>query len=26
VRNNGRYCKIYKQVGHIEQQCMNKKS
>jgi hypothetical protein len=26
VRNNGRYCKSCKQVGHIEQQCMNKKS
>jgi hypothetical protein len=25
VRNNGRYCKSCKQVGHIEQQCMNKK-
>jgi hypothetical protein len=24
VRNNGRYCKSCKQVGHIEQQCMNK--
>jgi hypothetical protein len=24
VRNNGQYCKSYKQVGHIEQQCMNK--
>jgi hypothetical protein len=24
VRNNGRYCKNCKQVGHIEQQCMNK--
>jgi hypothetical protein len=23
VRNNGRYCKSCKQVGHIEQQCMN---
>jgi hypothetical protein len=26
VRNNGWYCKSCKQVGHIEQQCMNKKS
>lgn len=26
VRNNGRYCKSCKQVGHLEQQCMNKKS
>jgi hypothetical protein len=25
MRNNGRYCKSCKQVGHIEQQCMNKK-
>jgi hypothetical protein len=25
VRNNGRYCKACKQVGHVEQQCMNKK-
>jgi hypothetical protein len=25
VRNIGRYCKSCKQVGHIEQQCMNKK-
>jgi hypothetical protein len=25
VRNNGRYCKSCKQVGHIEQQCMSKK-
>ena len=25
VRNNGRYCKACKQVGHLEQQCMNKK-
>jgi hypothetical protein len=25
VRNNGRYYKSYKQVGHIEQHCMNKK-
>jgi hypothetical protein len=24
VRNNGWYCKNCKQVGHIEQQCMNK--
>jgi hypothetical protein len=24
IRNNGRYCKSYKQVGHIEQQCKNK--
>jgi hypothetical protein len=24
VRNNGRYCKSCKQVGHLEQQCMNK--
>jgi hypothetical protein len=24
VRNNDRYCKSCKQVGHIEQQCMNK--
>jgi hypothetical protein len=26
VKNNGSYCKSYKQVGHIEQHCMNKKS
>jgi hypothetical protein len=26
VRNNGWYYKSCKQVGHIEQQCMNKKS
>jgi hypothetical protein len=26
VRNNGQYCKSSKQVGHIEQQCMNNKS
>jgi hypothetical protein len=26
VKNNGSYCKKCKQVGHIEQQCMNKKS
>ena len=26
VRNNGSYCKSCKQVGHIEQRCMNKKS
>jgi hypothetical protein len=26
VRNNGRYCKSCKQVGHLEHQCMNKKS
>jgi methionine aminopeptidase len=26
VRNNDRYCKSCKQVGHIEQQCINKKS
>jgi hypothetical protein len=26
VKNNGSYCKMCKQVGHIEQQCMNKKS
>ena len=25
VKNNGRYCKACKQVGHLEQQCMNKK-
>jgi len=25
VKNNDRYCKAYKQVGHLEQQCMNKK-
>jgi len=25
VKNNGRYCKVCKQVGHIEQQYMNKK-
>jgi hypothetical protein len=25
VKNNGSYCKVCKQVGHIEQQCMNKK-
>ena len=25
VRNNGSYCKSCKQVGHKEQQCMNKK-
>jgi len=24
VKNNGRYCKACKQVGHLEQQCMNK--
>jgi hypothetical protein len=24
VRNNGWYCKSCKQIGHIEQQCMNK--
>jgi hypothetical protein len=24
VKNNGRYCKSYKQVGHVEQKCMNK--
>jgi hypothetical protein len=26
VKNNGSYCKSCKQVGHIEQLCMNKKS
>jgi hypothetical protein len=26
VRNNGRYYESYKQVDHIEQQCMNKKA
>jgi hypothetical protein len=26
VKNNGSYCKSCKQVGHIEQHCMNKKS
>jgi hypothetical protein len=26
VKNNGSYCKSCKQDGHIEQQCMNKKS
>jgi hypothetical protein len=26
VKNNGSYCKICKQVGQIEQHCMNKKS
>jgi hypothetical protein len=26
VKNNDNYCKVCKQVGHIEQQCMNKKS
>ena len=26
VRNNGSYCKSCKQVGHKEQQCMNKQS
>jgi len=26
VKNNGRYCKAWKQVGHLEHQCMNKKS
>jgi hypothetical protein len=26
MRNNDWYCKSCKQVGHIEQQCMNKKS
>jgi hypothetical protein len=26
VRNNGRYCKACKQVGHLEQNCMNKKN
>jgi hypothetical protein len=26
MKNNGSYCKSCKQVGHIEQQCMNKKS
>ena len=25
VKNNGWYCKACKQVGHLEQQCMNKK-
>jgi hypothetical protein len=25
VKNNGSYCKVCKQVGHIEQQCINKK-
>jgi hypothetical protein len=25
VKNNGSYCKSCKQVGHIEQLCMNKK-
>jgi hypothetical protein len=25
-KNNGSYCKVCKQVGHIEQQCMNKNS
>ena len=25
VKNNGRYCKACKQVGHLEQQCINKK-
>ena len=26
VKNNGRFCTSYKQVGHVEQKCMNKKS
>jgi hypothetical protein len=26
VKNNGSYCKSYKQISHIEQYCMNKKS
>jgi hypothetical protein len=26
VKNNSSYCKSYKQVGHIEKHCMNKKS
>jgi hypothetical protein len=26
MKNNGRFCTSYKQVGHIEQKCMNKKS
>ena len=26
VKNNGRFCTSCKQVGHIEQKCMNKKS
>jgi hypothetical protein len=26
MKNNGRYCTRCKQVGHIEQYCMNKKS
>jgi hypothetical protein len=26
MRNNGWYCKICKQVGHVEQKCMRKKS
>jgi hypothetical protein len=24
VKNNGRFCISYKQVGHVEQKCMNK--
>jgi hypothetical protein len=26
IKNNGRFCTSCKQVGHIEQKCMNKKS
>ena len=26
VKNNGSYCKSCKQVGHVEQRCMNKKT
>ena len=26
AKNNGRFCTSYKQVGHVEKKCMNKKS
>ena len=26
VKNNGRFCTNYKQIGHVEQKCMKKKS
>ena len=26
VKNKGRFCTSYKQVGHVEQKCMKKKS
>ena len=26
MKNNGRFCTNYKQIGHIEQKCMKKKS